>query len=180
MTTAITYRQLDGPQAREAATALKPVYAAVFSQPPYNEGPDRHEAFVGWVLSESQHPGFDMHLAYGHDQPIGFVYGYTMPPGEWFRGADHPPPPEVKNAAKFAVMEWAVLPQHRHHGIGATLIRSLLDPRPERWAILTVNPATDAYTIYERAGWRHIASTRPSRTWPAMSIMLLDRHDADQ
>jgi ribosomal protein S18 acetylase RimI-like enzyme len=175
MNTTAAYRRLDPAAARTASTALKTVYAAVFSQPPYNEGPQMADNFVSWVHDESHRAGFAMVVAYADGQPIGFAYGYTMPAGEWFRNTDQPAPPQAQKSDKFAVMEWAVLPGHRGEGIGQTLMKLLLDGRPESWAVLTVNPASDASAIYERAGWRRVATTKPSRTWPAMNVMTLDR-----
>jgi len=84
--------------------------------------------------------------------------------------------PDVLAAVpKFTVMEWAVLPACRRRGVGRELLRELLDGRPEPYAVLTVHPAADARTIYERAGWRHIASTVATPEWPSMDVMLLDR-----
>jgi ribosomal protein S18 acetylase RimI-like enzyme len=172
--TTTTYRRLDPAEARAATTALKTVYAAVFSQPPYNEGPKMADDFISWVHDESNRAGFAMVVAYADEQPIGFAYGYTMPAGEWFRNTDQPAPPQAQKSDKFAVMEWAVLPSRRGEGIGRILMDLLLDARPENWAVLTVDPASDARNIYERAGWRQVASTKPSRTWPAMNVMALD------
>jgi ribosomal protein S18 acetylase RimI-like enzyme len=131
--------------------------------------------FVSWVHDESHRVGFAMIVADTGDQPVGFAYGYTMPAGEWFRGTDQLAPPQAQKSDKFAVMEWAVLPEHRGEGIGRTLMQLLLDARPESWAVLTANPASTARAIYERAGWRQVACTKPSRTWPAMNVMVLDR-----
>lgn len=181
MTAAVTYRHLSPTEARSAASALKPVYGEVFSQSPYNEGPEMPDVFVGWINAESKHPGFAMVVAYTDETPIGMAYGYTMPPGEWFRHTDSPAPSDIKATAKFAVMEWAVLSKHRGRGIGRVLMVSLLDARPESWAVLTVNPAAEAQAIYERAGWRQVASTKARADRPSMSVMVLDltvHHDS--
>jgi hypothetical protein len=124
MTGAVTYRHLAPAEARNDAADLKSIYGKVFSEPPYNEGPEMPDVFVGWVNTESEHPGFDMVVAYLDEAPVGFAYGYVMPPGEWFRRTDRPAPNDIKAAAKFAVMEWAVLPEHRGHGIGHGLMQS--------------------------------------------------------
>ena len=174
MTTTTTYRHLDPTQARAAIGTLKPVYAATFSEPPYNEGPEMAEKFVSWVNDESTRDGFTMWVAYQAAEPVGFSYGYTMPAGEWFRRTDRPAPPEIKAAPKFAVMEWAVRPDRRRQGVGGQLMRHLLRDRPEPWAVLTVNPAAAAHDIYRQAGWRQIAATKPSRDWPAMAVMVLN------
>jgi GNAT superfamily N-acetyltransferase len=152
---------------------LRDVYAAVFSLPPYNEGPEMADKFVGWVQEESQHAGFDLIVAYEADRLVGFAYGYTMPPGEWWHGVDRPAPEHIKAAAKFAVMEWAVLPGRRGKGNGRRLMDDLLTNRQEPYATLTVNPAAIARTLYERWGWRYVASTRPAKM-PGMDVMVLE------
>jgi hypothetical protein len=48
-----------------------------------------------------------------------------------------------------------------------------LTDRPERYAVLTVNPTADARNVYEHLGWRHVASTKPGRS-PGMDVMLLE------
>ncbi len=101
--------------------------------------------------------------------------GFAMPSGGWFRNTDQPAPAEIKAVEKFAVLEWAVVPKHRGKGVGRTLMQSLLDGRHEPFAALTVNPAAETRAIYERVGWRRVAATHPSRNWPAMDVVVLNR-----
>ena len=79
----------------------------------------------------------------------------------------------MKAADKLAVIEWAVLPDRRGAGVGRRLLDELLAGRREQWATLTVVPAADASVIYDRWGWRQVASTRPGRM-PGMAVMLLE------
>ncbi len=79
----------------------------------------------------------------------------------------------MKAADKVAVIEWAVLPDRRGEGIGRRLLHELLAGRSEQWATLTVNPGADARAIYDRWGWRQVASTRPGRM-PGMAVMVLE------
>ena len=167
-----TYRHLTAQQSVAAVHDLREVYAAVFREPPYNEGPEMADKFVGWVRDESTEPGFDMVLAQEAGRVLGFAYGYTKPAGEWWRGADRPAPDEVKSGPTFAVMEWAVQSASRGQGVGRRLMVELLAPRSEPFAALTVNPAADARALYERWGWRHIATTQPGRM-PGMDVMVL-------
>jgi ribosomal protein S18 acetylase RimI-like enzyme len=149
---------------------LRGVYAAVFSEPPYHEGPAMADRFAGWLADESRLPGFRLVASYDGGQLVGFAYGYTKAPGDWWRHADRPPVETIGAAEKFAVMEWAVLPSRRGKGIGRRLLEALLAGRPEPYATLAVNPASDARIIYERWGWRQVGSTRAGRS-PAMDIM---------
>jgi ribosomal protein S18 acetylase RimI-like enzyme len=171
MTGSISYGHMDSAEAVTRVGELREIYAAVFSLPPYNEGSEMAEKFVGWMHEESQHPGFDLVAAYADGRLVGFAYGYTMPAGEWWHRTDRPAPEGVKAADKFAVMEWAVLPDQRGNGIGRRLLDELLHDRPEPYAVLTVNPKAEARAMYERWGWRHVASTKPSKM-PGMDVML--------
>jgi GNAT superfamily N-acetyltransferase len=168
----IEYRHLDPAEANARIEQFKAIYAAVFSQPPYNEGPEMHDRFVGWVRDESTEPGFDFVEAVEYGVSVGFAYGYRQPAGKWWRGADKPAPAEVKTGPTFAVMDWAVLPDRRGKGIGRALMDELLGGRTEPYAVLTVNPAAEARAVYERWGWRHVASTKPDGS-PGMDMMLL-------
>jgi GNAT superfamily N-acetyltransferase len=173
---AVEYRCTSPAEVSERAVELRAVYAEVFSLPPYNEGPEMADEFLDRLAEESKRPGFSLVAACGGGRPlglVGFAYGYTMPAGEWWDGTDRPAPEEVKAADKLAVIEWAVLPDRRGAGIGRRLLDELLAGRREQWATLTVVPAADARVIYDRWGWRQVASTRPGRM-PGMAVMLLE------
>src|SRR5262245_27839186 len=104
------YVRLKAGEANTRAFELRAIYLAVFSLPPYNEGPEMGDKFMGWLNDESKLPGFSFVAAYDGDRLVGFAYGHTKPAGEWWHRADRPAPENVKAAEKFAVMEWAVLP----------------------------------------------------------------------
>jgi len=167
----IEYMRLGPAEARSRVGELRAVYEAVFSLPPYNEGPEMAQAFVGWIRDESTLPGFCLVAASDSARLVGFAYGHRKPAGTWWRGADRPAPDAVRAADTFAVMEWAVLPDQRGQGIGRGLLDRLLADRPEPYATLMVNPSTDARAIYAQWGWHHVASTAPGRL-PGMHILL--------
>src|SRR5687768_15632607 len=104
MTITVTYRRMTPDQALDNVLDLSALYAAVFSEPPYNEGPEMPAKFVEWITGESGFPGFDLVAAFAADKLVGFAYGYTMPPGEWWHRTGTPAPAGVKESAKFAVM----------------------------------------------------------------------------
>lgn len=167
------YRHVSPAEVGAVAEELRGVYAAVFSQPPYDEGPEMVDKFVGWLAEESKRPGFSLLAAYDGPTALGFAYGYTMPAGEWWHRTNRPAPEGIREADKFAVMEWAVLPDRRGAGIGRRLLEGLLIKRRERYATLTVNAAAEARAIYGRWGWQQVASTKPGKM-PGMAVMLLD------
>lgn len=76
----IAYHHLTGPQALEHLDDLKAVYTAVFSEPPYNEGPEMAGRFAGWLRDEVKESGFDLVEARDGEQLVGFAYGTTRLP----------------------------------------------------------------------------------------------------
>lgn len=166
------YRHLSAAETLEALPALQDVYMAVFALPPYDEGPEMRDKFAGWVRDESKEPGFDLVTATESGRVVGFAYGYGRPAGQWWHWAQQPIPDEIGGEGTFAVMEWAVVPDARGHGVGQALMDELLRNRPEPWATLTVNPAADARAVYERRGWQQVDQTRPGKM-PSMDVMVL-------
>lgn len=149
------------------------LYAEVYAQPPYEEGPEQVGQFRTRLLAETALEGFSVVAARDGDRLAGLAYGWTMAAGSWWSRADRQPPPEVHDSAKLAVMEWIVEPGRQGAGIGAGLLRRLLANRAESWATLASDPRSAARLIYHRAGWQQVART--TLTWgPAMDLLVLD------
>jgi GNAT superfamily N-acetyltransferase len=147
------------------------LYAEVFAEPPYNEGPEMARLFRRSFKRETKRDGFAFIAAWEGETLAGMAYGFTMPSGEWWRNADTEPPADVRNAPKFAVMEWCVSPSHRGRGIGGRLMSELLADRPEATATLNVNPAAAARDIYLSSGWKSCGMARNSR-YPDMDVLV--------
>jgi hypothetical protein len=96
-----------------------------------------------------------------------------MESGRWFRNPLVEPPGDIKNAPKFAVIEWMVRKRYRGTGAGRQLLDRILADRPEPYAILTSNPDSAARRIYDRLGWRFMSATRPSDLMPSMDVLVL-------
>ena len=174
----VTYTRHDGTAVERLLTALVDLYAVVYAEPPYQEGPEQVERFRTSLPKDAARAGFSLLTADDGGQLVGAAYGWTMPAGTWWSRADQQPPANVHNADKLAVLEWIVHPDRRGEGIGAELIRSLLEGRPEHFATLASDPRSAARGVYERAGWRQVART--SLSWgPAMDLLVLETGTAE-
>lgn len=151
--------------------AMVHLYATVYAEPPYLEGPDEVNRFRESLPAEVGNAGFSLIAAEEDEQLIGVSYGWTMAAGTWWSRADQQPPSEVRECDKFAVMEWIVQPNRRGEGIGAQLMAKLLSGRPEKYATLASDPRSPARRMYERADWRQVART--TLTWgPEMDLLV--------
>ncbi|MFJ8690756.1 GNAT family N-acetyltransferase [Micromonospora wenchangensis] len=150
---------------------LVDLYAIVYAEPPYQEGPQEVARFRESLPGEAARPGFSMIAAEDDGLLIGAAYGWTMPAGTWWSRSDQDPPSEIRDVDKFAVLEWMVHPGRRESGIGTELMHRLLSQRTERYATLAANPTSNARRIYQRTGWRQVAtSTLP---WgPPMDLLI--------
>ncbi|WP_341719911.1 GNAT family N-acetyltransferase [Micromonospora sp. FIMYZ51] len=153
--------------------ALGDLYATVYAEPPYCEGPDEVRGFRAGLPEEATRPGFALITAHDGDTLVGAAYGWTMERGRWWKRADRQPPADVLDADKLAVLEWLVRPAHRRRGVGAELLRRLLDGRPEPYATLASNPESAARDIYERAGWVQVGESETP--WGAHMHLLVLR-----
>jgi ribosomal protein S18 acetylase RimI-like enzyme len=151
---------------------LGDLYEAVYSEPPYRESPEEVEGFRKRIPEESARRGFSLIAAEEGGRLIGAAYGWTMSAGKWWSRADQEPPIEIRDADKFAVMEWIVHPDRRRERIGSRLIYQLLTDRPESYATLASDPRSAAREIYRKFGWRQVAqSVLP---WgPEMDILVI-------
>ncbi|MDG4820221.1 GNAT family N-acetyltransferase [Micromonospora sp. WMMD956] len=170
---ALTYSALAGLPTASWLLEIVDLYAVVYAEPPYREGPEQVRRFADGLPGEAMRPGFTLVTAEDEGALVGATYGWTMPAGRWWSRTDQCPPTDVLNADKFAIMEWLVHPRRRGEGIGAGLIRRLLSSRPERWATLASNPQAAARDMYRRAGWRQVsASALPDGT--PMDLLILE------
>jgi GNAT superfamily N-acetyltransferase len=168
-----TYTLHDGKSAAQLTDQLVGLYAKVYSEPPYEEGPEQVRRFRDSLPDDMTRQGFSLVSAQEDSLLLGVSYGWTMPAGIWWSRADQQPPDEVRDSAKLAIMEWIVDPDRRGEGIGAELLQRLLATRPERYATLASDPRSSARKMYERAGWWQVARTE--LTWgPAMDVLVLD------
>jgi ribosomal protein S18 acetylase RimI-like enzyme len=140
------------------------VYRAAFGAPGYDESEEDvahfgHEQLPQHVRRE----GFRLVLARAADgQAVGFAYGYTGRPGQWWCDRMREKvPAEIADAwlgGHFEVVELGVRPEAQRRGIGAALHDALLADLPHDRALLTTwRDDRPARRLYLRKGWRPLA-----------------------
>jgi GNAT superfamily N-acetyltransferase len=139
------------------ASALWTVYAGVFS-----DWSDR-QAWQAAVWDKHRgRAGFRLARAYDSDVLIGFAYGYTGEPGQWWTDkARQVLAPAVALdwlGGHFEVVSIAVVDRARGRGAGRALLRRLCEGLPhERWLLMTTADEGDpARRLYASEGWRVI------------------------
>lgn len=112
---------------------------------------------------------------------IGFGYGYTTKPGQWWH--DLVRKAMASDAAAdwlseaFELSELHVLPEHQGHGVGQRLLASLGDGIPHRSMLLSTPDAdTRAFGLYRRFGFvdlaRHYLFPGDSRPFAVLGARL--------
>jgi ribosomal protein S18 acetylase RimI-like enzyme len=162
---------------KETLGIVKPLYVDVYSEPPYNEGPQDIADFVDRWNYQSGQPGFRVILAHHENDLVGFAYGITLSRGtSWWNGLLNDVAEEMlieDGRRTYAVIELAVDASHRRRGIGAELHRRLLAGRPEeRVTLLTRPEAHPALAAYTAWGYVRIGRLRPGNGAPVYVAML--------
>ncbi|MFE3866264.1 GNAT family N-acetyltransferase [Streptomyces goshikiensis] len=127
---------------------------------------DRHAAEPGWAAV----------IAYEETgEPIGYVYGNTVGPGDrWWKRMTIPAPGRYTARDAVAVKELGAIPAWRGIGLARRMHDALLDGRPEAHATLMVNPAAGdgkVMRLYEGWGYEEIGTVQPSPESPWLVCM---------
>jgi ribosomal protein S18 acetylase RimI-like enzyme len=146
-------------EARAIAADLVEVYRLAFGAAPYFESEESIARFGAESLPRHlDRAGFRCAVAREGGGVVGFGYGYTGAPGQWW----HDWVLEQLDAATatewarspFEVVELAVVPAAQGRGTGARLHDALLVGLPHRTALLSTRDAdTPALRLYVRQGW---------------------------
>lgn len=157
-----------------------PVYAEVYAEPPYFEGPVEVEEFAGGWRSRVSAPGFRLALAQDEGRVVGFAFGHELRTDtRWWSGALGPLEVDTFEwpGRTFAVIELAVLRSHRRRGIAARLHRDLLDGVGAERVTLAVRPEPEvapARAAYGKWGYRKVGQVRPREGLPVYDVMVKD------
>jgi ribosomal protein S18 acetylase RimI-like enzyme len=114
------------------------------------------------VLKHSEYASFTCRAAISADgSMVGFGYGYTSLPGQWWHDLVRRAIPAgnadwLFNA--FELSELHVLPQWQGHGIGERMLRSLADGLPHDFMLLSTPEGENrAWRLYRRVGFDDLA-----------------------
>ncbi len=155
----VVIRRVAPDEVRRRAEQIVEVYAAAFGPPPYSRGPGHAASFRESLARHAGRAGFRCVVALdAHDEVLGFTYGYTGAPGQWWTDCVRAGMPPALAArwmdGHFELVELAVRPEAQGRGIGARLHDTLLEGLPHRTALLsTIDAETRALHLYRRRGW---------------------------
>lgn len=166
--------------AMPSVAALRPIYAAAFTPPPWHETPDRIEAFVRRLPSQAGRPGFRCVTAHIDGEPAGFTCGFETPDpwpadGLYRSVADALDGDTSVLRARFEINELAVGPRFAGRGLGASLLRRVTADAGPSW--LVTSPVATAAVQPLRAP-RLVPAPgvrRPPRALPHLPRLPLTR-----
>lgn len=174
---AVSVRRRTGEAAAEAVLgpACVDLYEEIHADPSYDANPlFARQRFVERTASQVGQPGFELVTAEDGQVLAGICFGFTMQAGRWWGGKADPPPGELLDVPKLAVIELMVREPYRGGGVGRRLLGELLAGRDEPYATLLARPEAPAHGMYERWGWRVTGTCRPAPDGPLMDVMVLD------
>jgi len=147
---------LDRTAALGIAAELGAVFAAAFAG---EEHSDATHFATEQLPKHAARDDFRLVAARTDGKVVGFAYGFTGWPGQWWSDRIIAAVPAELSAewigGHFEVVELAVIPQAQGQGIGAALMTELMAGLPHRKALLTTY-ADDrtAPRLYRRLGWQ--------------------------
>lgn len=155
---------------RELAVSHHPrirrLHDEIFLRPPFVFAERASEEHENMLTSIREDPTFGISVALCGADLVGFTYGHRLPVDhQWWERFTVLLPAGVAEeweGRTFALIDIGVSEKWRGKGVGRCLMDSLLGPRGERRAILSVQPsAVRAHAFYERLGWQLIGRKGP-------------------
>ncbi|MER5218711.1 GNAT family N-acetyltransferase [Streptomyces sp. NPDC002838] len=157
-----------------------PMYKEIWAEPPYCEGTNEIADFVDRFAQEVRLPRARLVVARCGDLPVGYAFGYPLPPDTgWWKAMDE------ETTAEFAaetgertlgIVELAVRAGWRRQGVAARTHDCLLEGLGVERVTLAMRPdpeAAPAHAAYAAWGYRQVGQWRPADDEPVSHIMLL-------
>jgi ribosomal protein S18 acetylase RimI-like enzyme len=157
--------------------AVRDLYAEIYAEPPYHEGPAEVEDFAsGWHRTIDQH-NFRLVIARRASEPIGFAFGFSLGARTtWWDGALTSLSDEITTeypGRTFAIIELAVRRPYRHQGVGRQLHTYLTAGLSEERITLLVRPEAPApQRAYRSWGYRPVGRIQPFSAAPVYDVMI--------
>ena len=158
-------------------STVRDLYAEIYAEPPYNEGPDEADDFAfGWHRTIDQR-NFRLVIARRADEPIGFAFGVQLRARtKWWTGALSSLPDDITTeytGRTFAIIEMAVRRPYRRQGVGRQLHTHLIAGLSEERIALLVRPEASApQHAYLSWGYRAVGQIQPFPGAPAYNAMI--------
>ncbi len=175
-----SFRDFGPAEVTAIVSHLRDLYAQVYAEPPYYEGPDDVADFVTRFAEQRREVGFRLTSGWSDGQLVGYLYGFTLDPRrDWWKTLLlHACPGEsieqLRKPTAF-ISELLVRADVRRRGIGRTLHRRFLASRTEQQALLLAHPdAHAARTAYSRWGWHKVGYGEPFPGAGSYETLVLD------
>ncbi|WP_224333966.1 GNAT family N-acetyltransferase [Haloprofundus halobius] len=132
----------------------------------------------------AEYPGYRGFAAVEDDEVLGFVYGYTSAPGQFYHDqlatALGPERTERWLRNCFEFVELAVAEDARRRGLGTSLHDSVLDGLSHETSVLTTGVDNDpARALYEREGWQTVHDAFELNEGNPMVVMARELPDGE-
>jgi GNAT superfamily N-acetyltransferase len=176
----ITVEWWEGLECAVQLDVVLPMYKEIWAEPPYCEGTREIADFVDRFAQEVRVPRARLVIARCGDVPVGYAFGYPLPPDTgWWMAMDE------ETSAEFAaetgertlgIVELAVRAGWRRQGVAARMHAQLLEGLGVERVTLAMRPdpeAAPAHAAYAAWGYRQIGHWRPAADEPVSHIMLL-------
>jgi len=175
----------DNTTAPELLETVRNLYAEVYAEPPYCDGPAEVEAFASRWPRRLAQAHFRLVIADDADEPIAFTFGHQLAvPTRWWDGAVEPLPDSVTtehDGRTFAIIEMGVRQPHRRRGVAAQLHAHLTAGLPHERTTLLVHPEADApRRAYTSWGYRSVGLIRPYADGPILDAMIKTLNETER
>jgi hypothetical protein len=174
----VEFAWVDGERAERHLAELTDLYTEVYSEPPYEWGPEQAGLFAERFQVQRRQAGFALVEARDRGRLVGVGFGVTLLPNTpWWQNLITPLDPDVTAEhpnRTFALVELLVRLRWRRRHIAESIHDRLLSDRSEERATLTVLPAAEAArAAYRKWGWRAVARKRnPLPGSPIFEVMV--------